>query len=247
MAKKLTPFVIDKAKAGAKRREIPDAAKPGLYLIIQPNGRKSWAVRYRHNGTPRKYTLEGFPSLVLARKLAQEALDRIAEGGDPAAEKQAAKRTALHDGRDRIDQVIADFIEKYAKRNTRESTYKETEPVLKREIGTRWKDRCVQDITRRDVIQALDEIAEGSGSRKRSAPVMANRTLAAVRRLFNWCKEKDIVATSPCDGVKAPGSEQQRDRVLTDNELRLLWSSCTAEDWPFRSTHQAPDLDGATS
>jgi len=45
---------------------------------------------------------------VLARKLAQEALDRIAEGGDPAAEKQAAKRTALHDGRDRIDQVIAD-------------------------------------------------------------------------------------------------------------------------------------------
>jgi len=56
-----------------KRIEIPDAGKPGLYLVIQPSGRKSWSVRYRRliDQAPRKYTLPGFPSLALARKMAQ--------------------------------------------------------------------------------------------------------------------------------------------------------------------------------
>ncbi|BAQ44264.1 MULTISPECIES: Arm DNA-binding domain-containing protein [Methylobacterium] len=31
----------------AKRLELPDAALPGFYLVIQPSGAKSWAVRYR--------------------------------------------------------------------------------------------------------------------------------------------------------------------------------------------------------
>ena len=33
-----------------KRLEIPDAIIPGLYLVVQPSGVKSWAVRYRYQG-----------------------------------------------------------------------------------------------------------------------------------------------------------------------------------------------------
>ncbi len=43
----LTDRVVQQAKAGSSRLEIADAVLPGLYLIVQPTGVKSWAVRYR--------------------------------------------------------------------------------------------------------------------------------------------------------------------------------------------------------
>ncbi|HEY6753457.1 MAG TPA: Arm DNA-binding domain-containing protein, partial [Pseudolabrys sp.] len=43
----LTDRVVQQAKARSARVEIPDAVLPGLYLIVQPTGVKSWAVRYR--------------------------------------------------------------------------------------------------------------------------------------------------------------------------------------------------------
>ena len=77
MAKKLTARSVEQARPHSKKRiEIPDAGKPGLYLVIQPSGKKSWAVRYRYQGRPRKVTLNGFPSLAVAHKLAQAELDK---------------------------------------------------------------------------------------------------------------------------------------------------------------------------
>ena len=92
MARKLTARKVEQARPNPRKRiEIPDGGKPGLYLVIQSSGRKSWAVRYRFQGQARKLTLDGFPSLASAHRLAQEALDRVAEGYDPAADKQSAK------------------------------------------------------------------------------------------------------------------------------------------------------------
>ena len=69
MAKKLTDISIKKIRPDpAKRLEIPDAGKPGLYLVIQPSGKKSWAVRYRFNGKPRKNELSGVASIPLPRR-----------------------------------------------------------------------------------------------------------------------------------------------------------------------------------
>jgi hypothetical protein len=52
-----TDIAIRNLKAGDTRREIPDPGCSGLYVIVQPSGKKSFAVRYRANGTPRKLTL----------------------------------------------------------------------------------------------------------------------------------------------------------------------------------------------
>jgi hypothetical protein len=45
MAKLLTAQAVEKLKPGAVRREVADARLTGLYLVIQPSGTKSWAVR----------------------------------------------------------------------------------------------------------------------------------------------------------------------------------------------------------
>jgi hypothetical protein len=64
----LTDRVVKQAKARGTRLEIPDAVLPGLYLIVQPTGAKSWAVRYRIGRRTRKLTLAGrYPVLSLAR------------------------------------------------------------------------------------------------------------------------------------------------------------------------------------
>ena len=60
MARKLTAVSIANARPGAARREISDGGS-GLYLVLQPSGKRSWAVRYRIAGKPRKLTLAGFP------------------------------------------------------------------------------------------------------------------------------------------------------------------------------------------
>ena len=59
MSTKLTDIAIQNLKAGDMRREVPDPGCAGLYLVVQPSGRKSFAVRYRFAGQPRKLTLAG--------------------------------------------------------------------------------------------------------------------------------------------------------------------------------------------
>src|SRR5258708_39498164 len=46
MAKRLTAKSVENIKPGPARREISDNGT-GLYLIVQPSGVKSWALRYR--------------------------------------------------------------------------------------------------------------------------------------------------------------------------------------------------------
>ncbi len=58
---------------------------------------------------------------------------------------------------------------------------------------------------------------------ERGAPIQANRTLACVRRMFNWAIERDVLDASPCIRIKAPAPENTRDRALSDEEIETFW------------------------
>jgi integrase len=113
------------------------------------------------------------------------------------------------------------FIERHAKKRTRENSWRQTVHVLDDIVLPVWGGRTVHNIKRRDVIDLVESVAE-------DRPVMANRTLAVLSKFFSWMCERDIVAASPCTGVKRPSEEQARDRILTDDEIRRLWLSCDA-------------------
>ena len=67
MAKALTPKGIDALKPHTdKQIEVPDPGLSGLYLVVQPSGAKSWAVRYRFAGKPAKLTLGRWPVMAAA-------------------------------------------------------------------------------------------------------------------------------------------------------------------------------------
>ncbi|TAI67664.1 site-specific integrase [Bradyrhizobium sp. Leo170] len=240
---------LEKGPAPASRQEIPDGLLPGLYLIHQPSRAMSWAVRYRAAGKPRKATIGPYPAIGLkaARELGGKALRAAAEGRDPAREKQDAKAEAklqaaeeLRGQRDLVQNAAVEFMKRHAAKQTRESSFLETGRILGlkltdagewEETGNgviaEWRGRRVQDIARRDVIALLDSIVD------RGAPVMANRTLAAVRKFFNWCVARDVIQASPCSLLEPPSPERSRDRVLTDDELRLAWNAADVDGWPF--------------
>lgn len=245
-SKVLTVKSVEGAKPDhSARREIADGALPGFYLVVQPSGAKSWALRYRFEGKPKKLTVGpvllerlggeastlplGTPmTLTEARRAARDALQMIAEGRDPAATKKAVKvaSKAVEDvDKDTVAKHGERFVERYCKPRNR--TWKETERQFKKEINPHWGTRKIDSITKRDVIDLLDAIVD------RGTPVGANRTLAVLRKFFGWLVGRDVLQLSPCGGIKLPTKESSRDRVLTDDEIRVFWKAVEGFEYPF--------------
>lgn len=256
MGKALTGIALTKFKADPEKRlEVPDGVLAGLYFIVQPTGRKSWAVRYRHQGKPRKLALGNYlagddagragDELKKVRREAADILESVRAGADPAAEKQEAKKQARDDNESRRDNfaVLAErYVKEYAAKRRSAANkarllgmrLKDDQWVtIKDRPAGRWADKRVQEITRRDVRDYLDIVAE-------TAPIGVNRSFAELRTFFNWCVGKDIIAASPMAGLQMPSEENaSRNRVLirradvpgsTDDELRWLWEAADAYD-----------------
>lgn len=226
---RLTDKAIEKLKPTDARRELPDGIMPGLYLVVQPSGAKSWALRYRFAGKPCKLTLGRWPAMgpKAAREAATDALDRVEHGENPAGLKQARKAAQLQEqqeGRNKVRNLLDDFEKRHL---SKLKSKKQSRDFLDRFVLEQWGDRDVQSIRKRDVIELLDSIADsGRGT-------SANRVLAHLRKFLNWCVERDILEVSPASGVKPPAKENQRDRVLSDDEIRLFWRACDHAGQPF--------------
>lgn len=223
---KLTAAAVDKMQPTDRRQEVPDSLCTGLYLTIQPTGKKGWQVRYRHGGTHRRMTLGSYPMLSLAdaRARARDTLAAASEGRDPAEEVRTAKAPKPEDDRNKIKTLIGQYHKRHL------ASLKSGDVVrreLDRFVVKEWGERDIQDIQKRDVIDLLDGIADSG------RVVTANRIRAYLNKFLNWAVERDILAMSPATGVKPVAKEASRDRVLTDDEIRWFWAACEAEGFPW--------------
>jgi integrase len=217
---RLTTIAVEKAKPAARRREIPDSGCRGLYLIVQPSGARSWALRFRFDGKPCKHTLGGWPAVSLAdaRRLAAAAMAQVAQGIDPRVEKRQAKADAAARGRDTVDQLAGQFLEWQGKR-LRPNSLKQLDHIFTDLVVPAWQGRDVHSIGRRDALELIEAIADRT-------PIMANRVHSGLHRFFRWLCERDVIIASPITGVPRPAPERARERVLSDTELAALWQAC---------------------
>ena len=211
----MTKSAVDALKAASKDTVYWDAGLPGFGVKVTPRSRKVFVVLYRIGGTGsrlRKYTIGpyGRVTLQMARAEAQKVLAARLEGRDPATEKRESKRRMTAD---RVDDLIEVFIVQHVSK-TRKAA--EISRLLRREVVSRWGNRCVHAIGKRDIVELASEIAQ------RGTPMAANTLLKVIKTFLNWCVGRAVIDASPAEGVPLPGKEVARDRVLTNNELACV-------------------------
>jgi integrase len=223
--KKLTDITVQNLKAGSKR--YIEWEPHGLGVRVTPKGVKSFVFVYRFEGRLRMMTLANeagkttYPDITLAeaREAHRDAQTRLGRGIDPAA-KAMAKREEERQA-PTVAHLAQEYIEKWAK--PRKRSWKTDKRILDKDVLPEWGQRKARDISRRDVKDLLRKVSDRGG-------IMANRTLALIRKMFNFAvDELEIIPVSPCSKITAPAPENQRDRVLTAEEIRGFWQGLNGE------------------
>ena len=212
---RFTDRSITSLKPKAARYEAWEDGRTGFGVRVAPIGRKSWVYMYRFDGKARRMTFGPYPrmSLADARVKLAEAKRKLDRGIDPGAEAVKARRAERQ--AETVQELVDEYLAKWARPRKRSAA--EDERCLNSDVLPYWGHRKAKSITRRDVIVCLDRVMD------RGSPVMANRLLAIMRRMFGFGVERDILEVNPCIRIRAPGEEVSRDRVLTETELVEFW------------------------
>lgn len=210
---KFTARLITNLKPKKHRYEIWEGN--GFGIRVSPAGKKSWVYVYHYQNRSRRMTLGDYPKMSLAEAhiAHAKAVEALRMGNDPGIKRVSENQ--LDRLAPTVEQLITEYIEKWAK--PRKRSWKEDQRMLLKDIQPTWGKRKAKEIKRREVILLLDKIS-GRGS-----PIAANRTLAVLRRMFNFAIERDILETSPCFLVKAPSKENRKERFFSEEEIKDFW------------------------
>ncbi len=227
----LTKVAIDNLKPRHARYEVSDGN--GLYVVVQPTGKKSWAVRFRILGKPRKLTLDRGLSLAEARAAAAKAMVEVEKQNDPTTAKRK-KKEAQRVAAANTFRLVADAYLKHEGRKKEEERLRSLEwrrVLLERLVYPTLGELPITTIKRKAVIELLDRIEHGElVNPKTKEPIrggatMAHSTLAVVRKIMRWyaIRDEDYVAPIVPGMARIAPAKHARSRTLTDEELRAVW------------------------
>jgi integrase len=200
-----------------------DTQARGLALRVGAKSRV-WYFVYRNGGSPAWFKLGTYPSVPLAeaRTLALDKRhDLDIKGIDPAVERRKepepppATPQAF---------TFTDFVPAFiAFQKGRKKTWYDDEAMIARYLTPAWGPLPLNSITRKQVQERLDDVT-GKG-----LTVGVNRLQALISRIFTVALDKGHIETHPAHRMIKRFSEQPRERVLTDDELRALWAGLDAQ------------------
>lgn len=226
-----------------KRIAISDPDTRGLYVRVTPKGVKTYTiVAVGPAGKQIWAAVGGVDEISLdeAREKAREGVRRIKAGLVPFPETKPApaprtfaavrdeflKRHVRREGQGKPPLRSAREIHrifcgaafaKWIVEGAKGSAPAAVSPY----IPASWNARPFEEIRRIDVTELLDQVQDDSGSRQ------ADAVLAQLSSLFNWHASRSDDYVSPIvRGMKrTKAKEQERKRVLSDDEIRLLWAA----------------------
>jgi len=199
---------------------IRDDQLRGFALRVTASAVKSFIWEGRVKGTPRRVTLGQYPDLTVlaARMAALETKRAVAHGIDPS-ETRAQKRAETTFGK-----LEHEYLERHAK--PRKRSWREDESLLKNHLPKGWRTRRLSEITRQDVINLRDLVANKENprmkdkeARRSGLPYAANHLVRLLRAMFNLAKDWGMVTgDNPAARIKL-FPEHKRDRFLSPDEL----------------------------
>ena len=205
--RKLTDLFVSTCKPEDRDILIWDTKQPGLVLSVRKTSKKAFKTIYPFHGRPRWFHHGDVRSIGLAdaRRLTAKIMLDVIEGKDPVAERKAQRLTGT------FTELANAYVEQHAKKNNK--SWRQADALVRRHLIPRWGKLKANAITRTDVRAVMASM---------TAPIVANQVLASASAIFTWAVRQEIVAINPCVGVdRNPTTE--RERVLSDAEVRLLW------------------------
>jgi len=204
--------------AGAVLQGVP--APKGFGVRVTTAGAKAFVLNYQLRGREHRYTIGQYPTWTALRAVreARELRQRIDRGENPLAQRAPAAPVEM-------PKSVADVIEDFIRRHVSTlRTANSVESALRRLVLPAIGSIPIYDLRRRHIAAMLDTIEEQTG------PVQASHVVAYITKCFNWWATRDDEFTSPMvrGMARSIAAERARDRVLSDDEIRLIWSQLDA-------------------
>lgn len=216
----ITKSTVDRLAPGDV---LHDREIAGFIARCLPSGVVSYGFRYRTADGKRPMLSLGVHGKITpaeARTLAKKRAGEVADGRDPAGARDAAREKVEINKTKTVDAVLDEHVRRHVENLGSAATIKSAfDRSVRPAIGT----RLIYDLCRGDIVDMLDDIEDDNG------PVQADRTLAYLRKAFNWQMARDDAFRSPIiRGMNRTNpSERRRRRILTDEEIRDVWHAAT--------------------
>ncbi|WP_301102492.1 site-specific integrase [Propionivibrio sp.] len=197
-------------------------APPGLRLVVNKRGAKSWLQRYtmptgRGPGLKRAIKLGDYPSIDPAEacRIAMEHRANIGRGIDPLAVRQEFI----------AEPTLNEFFD--------EEYWPQQGRHLKSAacLETRWRLHIAPEFgnLRFSQLRPSDVMRFHNRNRERRCAATANRILALLKRVCNVAIMLERCDKNPCRGVRLHPEMNIRRRVLAGDELRRFIHECQQE------------------
>jgi integrase len=235
MAKRsLTQLFVDRVgppKSG--RVDYFDTHLTGFGLRVSATGGKTWMAMYRVRkaGLLVRETLgsiHDIPNVADARARALQSIEKARAGVNPVAERKTAVERAKAETAGTFTAVADRFVAEFLGQK-RPNTIANWTRIIEKDIKPDWGERPFRDITQDDALKLFN-------AKAKSRPKQADEVRKVLRRLCSWAVSERIItadADPTKDVAKRVPEREDRDRVLTDSELKLFWASCDRLGWPF--------------
>jgi integrase len=223
------------------RKTVSELTVPGIYfddtlkgfgvrVRTSADGKPvtSWIIQYRIGKKQRRQKLGDVTKLsdVRARKLALSRLGKVAEGIDPAAEKDAARAANAITVRSVLDQYLP-MKEKQLENDSRRASSLNVSRLYlaKGDYFKPLHNKPINAVTKADIATRLNAIILNHSANT------ASRARAHLSAFFVWAMQQGIAEANPVIGTQDPEGAKPRDRVLKDHELAAVWNACKDDEY----------------
>jgi integrase len=227
-----------------KRTKTYDRKCQGLYVSVTTAGVATFNFKFTSPETGKQCTawLGVFnPETFKVEAARSKVYGLKAKGGTAIAETLRQHRVQGVKQGKTLDEIIEERIEwmktpvlkRDGEMRPRIESWANVARHLRGFVGPRLGKKIASDVSKNDIATLSNDIVAG----KFGVPSVANarHMRRAASGLFNWAAEagRDYVTASPCINLPKLDEEHPRDRVLTEDEIRIFWHGLDRNDLPW--------------
>lgn len=222
---KLTDITCKSAKTAEKNKKLADGG--GLYLLVKPNGKKYWRLKYSHLGKEKTLAIGVYPLVTLleARAARDAAKKLLMQGIDPTNAKKQEKRLAVRNSQNTFKATALEWYD------TKKPEWSETHAKnvlhrLETDIFPLLGNVPLKSIVAPDLLDVLRKIE------KRGAWDLAIRTRQICGQVFRYGVQLSRCDHNPAEALRGALKTKKTEHyaAITPDELPELVSAVHRND-----------------